>query len=387
LITGNIVDVLSNILSVRLFVNKLHEKRYLNNVFKRSIKAEQKMVFSYFWMWVYYNISFLVLQAINFFFLCQGRKVGQITVGDFALVLTINIAIFDWIWQLAVYFSQFSALFGRIIQALKVILEKSDVKDQPNASKIDLAHGTICFKKVDFFYKGDKEATLKNCSVSIKAGQKVGLVGYSGSGKTTFVNLILRLYDVKKGSILIDEQDIRKVTQDSLRSKIGVIPQDLSLFNRALIENIRYGKIIATDEEVFIASKLAQAHEFISKLPLKYHTLVGERGIKLSGGQRQRIAIARVILKNAPILILDEATSQLDSVTEHYIQKNLWKLMRNKTAIVIAHRLSTLLGMDRILLFDNGRIIADGTHAELLKNSKLYKKIWNAQVEGKLVDK
>jgi ATP-binding cassette subfamily B protein len=224
-------------------------------------------------------------------------------------------------------------------------------------------------------------------SLEILAGQKIGLVGYSGGGKTSFVNLILRLYEISEGSILIDNQDIRDVTQDSLRRAIAMIPQEPVLFHRTLLENIRYGRIEATDEEVIAASKRAYAHEFISKLPENYHTLVGERGIKLSGGQRQRIAIARAILKNAPILILDEATSQLDSVTEEYIQASLAELMQGKTTIVIAHRLSTLLHMDRILVFDQGKIIQDGTHAELLAQAGLYKTLWDAQVGGFLPDK
>ncbi|WP_291398139.1 ATP-binding cassette domain-containing protein [Acinetobacter sp.] len=223
-------------------------------------------------------------------------------------------------------------------------------------------------------------------NLSNTAGQKVGLVGYSGGGKSTFVNLILRLYDVTDGAILIDGQDIRDVTQDSLRENIAMIPQDPSLFHRSLMENIRYGRADSTDEEVIEAAKKAHAHEFISALPQGYDSLVGERGVKLSGGQRQRIAIARAILKNAPILILDEATSQLDSVTESLIQESLWELMQNKTTIVIAHRLSTLLHMDRILVFDKGKIVEDGTHSELLAKAGLYKTLWDAQVGGFLGD-
>lgn len=244
-----------------------------------------------------------------------------------------------------------------------------------------VTQGQIFFDKVKFCYMGS-EALFKNKSVIIEPGQKVGLVGYSGSGKTTFVNLILRLYDATEGLILIDGQDIKEVTQDSLRANIGMIPQDPSLFHRTLMENIRYGRINATDEEVIEAAKKAHAHDFIINLPEGYNSLVGERGVKLSGGQRQRIAIARAILKNAPILLLDEATSQLDSVAESYIQESLWRLMQNKTTIVIAHRLSTLLHMDRILVFEEGQIIEDGTHSELLERNGQYKSLWDAQVGG-----
>ena len=271
-------------------------------------------------------------------------------------------------------------------EALSIIFSFKEIRDKEDARILNCTRGKIVFDRVKFHYKGT-EPLFRDKSVEIAAGQKVGLVGYSGGGKTTFANLILRLYNVTGGAILIDGQDIREVTQDSLRENIAMIPQDTSLFHRSLTENIRYGRINATDDEVIEAAKKAHAHEFISRLPQGYDSLVGERGIKLSGGQRQRIAIARAILKNAPILILDEATSQLDSVTENLIQESLRELMQNKTAIVIAHRLSTLLYMDRILVFDKGRIVADGSHDELLARGRLYKNLWNAQVGGFLPDR
>jgi ATP-binding cassette subfamily B protein len=283
--------------------------------------------------------------------------------------------------------NHFNESLGNLNQAIKVIYQANEIKDKEGAKQLTINKGNIVFEKLGFSYDQGKSALFSNLSVKILDGQKVGLVGYSGGGKTSFVNLILRLYEISEGSILIDNQDIRDVTQDSLRRAIAMIPQEPVLFHRTLLENIRYGRIEATDEEVIAASKRAYAHEFISKLPENYHTLVGERGIKLSGGQRQRIAIARAILKNAPILILDEATSQLDSVTEEYIQTSLAELMQGKTTIVIAHRLSTLLHMDRILVFDQGKIIQDGTHAELLAQAGLYKTLWDAQVGGFLPDK
>ena len=244
----------------------------------------------------------------------------------------------------------------------------------------------IVFDAVKFHYP-ETESLFNNKSVIIKAGEKVGLVGYSGSGKSTFVNLILRLYDVTGGNIFIDKQNIKDVNQNSLRQNIAIIPQDPYLFHRNLIENIRYGKITASDEEVIKAAKSAHADEFIRKLSKGYKSMVGERGIKLSGGQRQRIAIARAILKNAPILILDEATSQLDSLTENYIQETLWELMKNKTTIVVAHRLSTLLRMDRILVFEKGKIIQDGNHNTLINTHGLYQTLWNTQINGFLPEK
>jgi ATP-binding cassette subfamily B protein len=268
---------------------------------------------------------------------------------------------------------------------LSTLIVPQDIQDKTDARDLSIYKGQISFDHVEFQYK-DTAPLFQKKSITIEAGQKVGLVGYSGSGKSTFVNLILRLFDVTDGSIKIDDHDIRDLTQDSLRRNIAMIPQDPTLFHRSLMDNIRYGRIEATDEEVIEAAKKAHAHEFISKLPQGYDSPVGERGVKLSGGQRQRIAIARAILKNAPILILDEATSQLDSVTESDIQDSLWDLMQNKTTIVVAHRLSTLLHMDRIMVFDQGKIVEDGTHKELLAMHGLYKNLWDAQVGGFIPD-
>jgi ATP-binding cassette subfamily B protein len=276
---------------------------------------------------------------------------------------------------------EFHQAVGKCKQSLSYLIIPHEIKDKEDAQNLLMTKGQIHFSNVKFHYKGT-EPLFQKKSVSIDGGQKVGLVGYSGSGKSTFVNLILRLYDVTEGHIFIDSQDIRDVTQESLHKQIAMIPQDPTLFHRSVMENIRYGRIEATDEDVIEAAKKACAHEFIKKLPQEYESLVGERGVKLSGGQRQRIAIARAILKNAPILILDEATSQLDSVTEEGIQESLWKLMHNKTTIVIAHRLSTLLQMDRIIVFDQGKIVEDGSHTNLLARDGLYKTLWEAQVGG-----
>ena len=385
LVTGRIVDTLSNMLTVRLFARGRNEEAWLTTTIDDAKEAERALEWSSLKLWLLYGYGFFVAQCSNFYFLLQGRAEGWITVGDFALVLGLNLSVMDLSWLMTNEFSKFSKLQGRIRQDLKDIMVVPDIQDKATASELSVTEGVIIFKDVRFQYPGTIPLFQKK-SVTIASGQKVGLVGYSGSGKSTFVNLILRLYDVTSGNILIDGQDIREVTQDSLHAAIGMIPQDPSLFHRTLMENICYARAEAMEKEAIEAAKQAHAHEFIQELPQGYHSLVGERGIKLSGGQRQRIAIARAILKNAPILILDEATSQLDSVTESYIQDSLWTLMQGKTTIVIAHRLSTLLHMDRILVFDKGKIVEDGTHQELLTKGDLYKTLWDAQVGGFLPD-
>jgi len=380
-IVGQIVDILSNMISVHLFATQTTESENLRLHFDNYVAADQKRDWWFLSIFAFQGLSFVLYQAICFVLLVQGFKNGVVTAGDFALLVSVNIAIADCLWSLSSDVQVFSEIIGNITQGLKIALSPIDILDKPNARTLKITHGCVIFDKVQFNYKSTPEL-FQNKSIIIEPGQKIGLVGYSGSGKSTFVNLILRLYDVTAGSISIDSQDIRDVTQNSLHNNIAMIPQDPSLFHRTLMENIRYGKNSATDEEVIIAAKRAHAHTFIEKLPNGYASLVGERGVKLSGGQRQRIAIARAILKNSPILILDEATSQLDSVTENDIQGSLRALMQNKTTLVIAHRLSTLLYMDRILVFDQGKIIEDGAHDELLVRNGMYRVLWNAQVGG-----
>jgi len=386
IITGKIVDVFSNILSVRLFARNESEEQALSNVFLDATKAEQKLQFLYFYLWLIYGGSFVIVQALSIYFLVLGYSQNYLTLGDFTMVLWLNTAVIDILWQFAFDFSELSKQEGKIRQALEVILIQPKIKDKANARELKIDKGIIEFKNIKFNYEG-YGSLFEDKSIVIKSGEKVGLVGYSGSGKTSFVNLILRLYDINEGEILIDKQNITQVTQNSLHEAIAMIPQDPTLFHRSIMDNIRYGKINASDEEVIEAAKKAHAHEFIISLKEGYDSLVGERGVKLSGGQRQRIAIARAILKNAPILILDEATSQLDSLTEQYIQNSMWGLMEGKTTLVIAHRLSTLTRMDRIIVFDKGKIVEDGTHEQLLSNKKgLYKTLWDTQVGGFLAD-
>jgi ATP-binding cassette subfamily B protein len=284
------------------------------------------------------------------------------------------------IWYMSFQLTVFMREVGTINEALTLITKSHDIVDAPGATPLKITEGRIEYSHVDFAYRD--QPVFKDLNVVIKPKQKVGLVGFSGAGKSTFVNLLLRLYDVQEGEILIDGQNIAKVKQESLRRQIAIIPQEPILFHRTLMENIRYGRIEATDAEVIEASKLAHCHEFIMQLPEQYHSLVGERGIKLSGGQRQRIAIARAILKKASILVLDEATSSLDSVTEKLIHESLQFLMQATTVIVIAHRLSTLADMDRILVFERGKIVEDGTQEELHALGGRFAMLWNMQSDG-----
>jgi len=385
IVSGELVDSISNHANIRIFGRKTYE-----NI--RMIPFLEKQRNAYYSLNIYSLLLYCIqggliamMMAFSAFFLVHLYGKGLVTIGDCALILFLSMETAYMTWFLMRELDNFNKEAGKCKQSLIALVVSLEIKDKPNAITLNCTQGQITFNAVKFHYEST-QPLFHNTSIEIQAGQKVGLVGYSGSGKSTFVNLILRIYDVTDGAILIDGQDIREVTQDSLRENIAMIPQDPSLFHRSLMENIRYGRIDTTDAEVIEAAKKAHAHGFIEKLQQGYGSLVGERGVKLSGGQRQRIAIARAILKNAPILILDEATSQLDSVTENLIQESLWKLMQNKTTIVIAHRLSTLLHMDRILVFDKGKIVEDGTHHDLLAREGMYTNLWNAQVGGFLGD-
>ncbi|MDP2193423.1 MAG: ABC transporter ATP-binding protein, partial [Alphaproteobacteria bacterium] len=380
-ICGELVDTLSNHSNVRFFGRKFYETERMMPFFERQRKRYYSLNIYSIILYAIQGALIAIMMGFSVFMLIHLYGKDLVTVGDFALILGLCIETGHMTWYLMSEVEHFNKAAGKCKQSLKSLIVPLEIQDKLDAVPLQCDRGQIIFDNVKFHYK-DNEPLFQNKSISIQAGQKVGLVGYSGGGKSTFINLILRLYDVTDGAIFIDGHDIRHVTQDSLRENIAMIPQDPSLFHRSLMENIRYGRTDASDEEVLIAAEKAHAHGFIAALPQGYETLVGERGVKLSGGQRQRIAIARAILKNAPILILDEATSQLDSVTENLIQESLWELMQNKTSIVIAHRLSTLLHMERILVFDKGQIIEDGTHSDLLAEGGLYKQLWDAQVGG-----
>ncbi|MBD3311691.1 MAG: ATP-binding cassette domain-containing protein, partial [Candidatus Magasanikbacteria bacterium] len=307
---------------------------------------------------------------------------GFLTLGDFVLIQAYIFAIFRHVWN-----------FGRTLRAIyqhladaedmtEVLETPHEIVDKKRAKKLNIKRAVVEFRNVRFNYKKTREV-LDNFDLKIATKQKVALVGPSGAGKTTIVRLLLRQYDVSSGKILIDGQDISRVKLDSLWSNISMVPQDPILFHRSLLENIRYGTPKAGKKDVIRAAKIAHCHKFISEFPEKYDTFVGERGVKLSGGERQRVAIARAILRNTPILVLDEATSSLDSESEMLIQDALDNLMKGKTVIVIAHRLSTIMKMDRIVVIDDGKVVEDGAHKELLNKEKgIYKKLWNLQAGG-----
>jgi ATP-binding cassette subfamily B protein len=310
---------------------------------------------------------------------------GEISVAEFVVASTTTLLIINEARNLSRRFLEFFEYGGNLANGVYTIVRPHEIVDVPGAVRTTIDRGRIEYRDVTFGYTPE-QPIFQHLSVTIPAGQRVGLVGFSGSGKSTFVSLILRLYDPQGGQILIDGQDIGAMTQDSLHSQLSLIPQDPNLFHRTLRENIRYGRLEASDAEVIDAARKAHAHDFITKIKDQYASLVGERGVKLSGGQRQRIAIARVVIKNAPVLILDEATSSLDSITEQAIQETLNDVMQDKTVIVVAHRLSTIAHLDRILVFDQGRIVEDGRHAELIARGGAYYQLWSRQAGGFVLD-
>ena len=378
---GLIVDSFTNQLAVRLFARFAREREVLAAA-QDGERLSHRAMLRAIWQVRFYTDLPMLFAAIALLFLSVTLwRENLLSVGEVVFIMYASMNVMNYIWMFAADLPQFYADTGVIRQALNVLMKPVEMVNLPDAVPLHVRGGSIAFDEVTFGYR-EPGGVFDGLSVAIAPGERVGLVGFSGSGKTTFVNLLLRLYDVQGGRILIDGQDIAKVTQDSLHEAIAVIPQDTSLFHRSLLDNIRYGRPDAREEEVIAAARQAQCHEFIMGLEKGYDTEVGERGVKLSGGQRQRIALARAILKNAPILVMDEATSALDSVTERVIQESMQTLMQGRTAIVIAHRLSTLSHLDRILVFDQGRLIEQGTHEALLAQSGHYAQLWQMQAGG-----
>lgn len=380
--TGYLSDSITNNNAISFFTGHEYESKGFREV---SNDQAKKTLFSWRLAELVDGVQVLLIVLVEFFVFFYAIKYwqrGLITVGTFVLAQTYIIGLSQQLWGLNKIIRSIYQSLADSKEMVDILLTKHEIEDIKGAKKLVVTKGEITFDNVNFGFDGDNKV-LSNLNITIKPGEKVALVGHSGAGKTTFVRLLMRLYDITGGTITIDGQDISKVTQNSLRENISFVPQDPVLFHRTLMENIRYGCRNVTDEEVKEASRLAHCDEFIEHLPLKYETFVGERGIKLSGGERQRIAIARAILKKAPILIFDEATSSLDSYSESLIQDALKNLMSGCTTIVIAHRLSTVKTMDRIISMSDGMIVEDGTHDELSnKESGLYKKLWDLQMSG-----
>jgi len=389
--TGRVVDSYTNIATVKMFAHAEREDAYAREsmeTFLGMTRQQLRLV----------TLLTVALNCLNgtLLFMVAGTalwlwSIDAVTTGAIALSVGLVLRLqgmSHWImWEVAGLFEN----IGVVQDGLETIARDRTVLDVPGAKPLVVSKGEIDFDHIRFNYNrepgADRGSVIENLSLRITPGEKVGLVGRSGAGKSTLVNLLLRFYDLDGGRILIDGQDIAHVTQDSLRAQIGMVTQDTSLLHRSVLENILYGRPDADQEQAIAAARKAAAHDFIGNLEdqkgrLGYEAHVGERGVKLSGGQRQRVAIARVLLKDAPILVLDEATSALDSEVEAAIQEQLVNLMQGKTVIAIAHRLSTIAAMDRLVIMDAGRIVEQGTHAELLRRGGLYAELWARQSGG-----
>lgn len=390
IMTGRIVDSYTNIMTVKLFSHTSRESSYAKeamNGFLETVYPQMRLV-TVLYGCVWFSNALLVfsISALSIHLWLQE----VVSPGDIAVAISLCLRLngmSQWImWEVSSLFEN----IGTVQDGINTLANPVDVQDKSTALDLNVTGGGISFNNVNFGYAGPRDSRIdvfNNLDLHIKPGEKVGLVGRSGAGKSTLVNLLLRFYDIQSGSICIDGQDIKAVKQESLRANISMVTQDTSLLHRSVKDNILYGKLNATDEQMRRAAKQAEADEFIQTLTdlhggVGYDAQVGERGVKLSGGQRQRIAIARVMLKDAPILILDEATSALDSEVEVAIQQCLNKIMEEKTVVAIAHRLSTIAQMDRLLVLDNGRIVESGSHAELLQQNGIYAKLWAHQTGG-----
>jgi ATP-binding cassette subfamily B protein len=378
---GSMADALSNISSARLFARFAFERRKLNEHLTHEMdemsRANRRFEST---RWLQF-VAAAVLKVAMLYFAWSLWDRGAISVADFVVASTTCLLIIGEARGLGRRFLDLFEFLGGVASGVEALVKPHGVTDAPCAVEANVVRGQIEFRHVSFGYSPGR-TLFRNLNLTIHAGQRVGLVGLSGAGKSSFVNLILRLFDPTEGQILIDGIDVREMTQESLHRHISLIPQDPNLFHRSLMDNIRYGRLEATDDEVINAAKKARAHEFIVDIPGQYAALVGERGVRLSGGQRQRIAIARVILKNSPVLVLDEATSSLDSITEQAIRETLDETMMHRSSLVVAHRLSTIAHLDRILVFDRGRIIEDAPHADLIAKRGAYHRLWSRQVDG-----
>lgn len=382
---GVLADAISNAMTIQQYVGHEAEVGRFREVNERW---RRMMTFT----WNLGDLSeaiqaglMIALEGATMYFAIKFFSAGKLTVGDFALIQTALIGLFGKMWDFGRVIRHTYEGFADAKEMVEILETPHEVRDKPTAKKLKVKQGKIEFHDVSFSYNMTRPV-LRNLSITAAPREKLAFVGPSGAGKSTVIKLLLRLFDVTSGKIFIDGQKVADVTQESLRTNIALVPQDPLLFHRSVMENIRYGRRGASDKEVIAASKKARCHDFILQLPNGYDTMVGERGVKLSGGERQRVSIARAILKNAPILVLDEATSSLDSESEAMIQEALQSLMKNKTVIVIAHRLSTIMQMDRIVVIEKGSVTDSGTHMELLARGGTYRTLWNIQAGGFLPD-
>ena len=377
--TGQLADAITNITAVKSYAGEQQEHKRFESWSKKNfdatytiLKAETKRNYCF-------DTIFLCIYTLVILLILFGRSWFSFSIATLVLVVNYSSTLLGDLWNVHSIFKTMNRIFGDTKEMTEILDTPDDVVDASDAKPLVLDQAEILFNNITFTHDKAKQPIFENFTLDIPSGRRIGLVGVSGSGKTTLTKLLLRFADVDLGTITIDGQDIKSLTQTSLRQNIAYVPQESSLFHRTIYENIAYGNPKATKAEVIKAAKLANADDFIATLPDGYNTMVGERGIKLSGGQRQRIAIARAILKDAPILVLDEATSALDSESESLIQNALANLMRGRTAIVIAHRLSTIADLDEIVVLEDGKIIERGSHSELLAKNGAYHKLWARQ--------
>jgi ATP-binding cassette subfamily B protein len=380
--TGAIADSISNHSSIQLFAGHSYEKEKVGGVIQKQKKATLFNWFLWEGLGSIQSFYFVAMEFVVFWIAIGDWKMGLIGLPVIVLIQSYLIRLTENLWSFAAIIRAFYDGFADA-QEMALVLDTPYEVEDVSVETLKNIKGEVCFDNVTYIYDKNNTKVFDNFSLTIPRGQKIAIVGSSGAGKSTFVNLLMRLFNLTKGKILIDGIDISSISQKELREQIAFVPQDPILFHRTLMENIRYGRRDASDEEVIKSAEMANCKQFIDRLPKGYDTYVGERGVKLSGGERQRVAIARAILKNAPILVLDEATSALDSESELLIQGALHNLIQNKTTIVIAHRLSTIREMDRIIVIENGKIIEDDNHEELInKKGGIYQKLWNIQAGG-----
>lgn len=377
--TGQLADAITNILSVKSYAKESHERHRFANFQNASLHAGTDLMHATIKRDLMFSGVIIGMDVLLVSFLMGGPVWFGLSISTLILIINYSQKLLANLYDINHIFKDFNRIFGDAHDMTLILDQENSVVDEPGAEELEIKKGAVIFNNITFKHKDANAIIFKDFSLDINSGERIGLVGMSGSGKTTLTKLLLRFADINAGEILVDGQNIQKVTQKSLRENIAYVPQETALFHRSIADNIAYAKPDASFEEIKKAAKLANADEFIKDLPDGYDTLVGERGVKLSGGQRQRIAIARAILKDAPILVLDEATSALDSESEALIQDAMNKLMKGRTSIVIAHRLSTVANLDKIVVLEDGEIAEQGEHEILLKKNGAYAKLWSRQ--------